>query len=52
MFVRGAMMAKMVQKLIENPQQKSLLMMLLAAYVFLLRVPSEAIPMAAHSTTR
>ena len=52
MFVRGAMLAKMVQTLEENPRQKFLVMMLLAAYVFLLRVPSEAIPMAAHSTTR
>ena len=42
---------KLVTMVLEKPCLKELMMLFIASYVFLLRVPSEGIPMAAHSAT-
>jgi hypothetical protein len=49
MFVRLNMVRQMVLRGAEQPERRELLMLVLASYVFLLRVPSEALPMAAHA---
>jgi len=46
-FVRLAMIQRMVAELPTRPELRELVMLLLAAYIFLLRVPSEALPMSA-----
>ena len=46
-FVRLAMIQQMVTELPARPELRELVMLLLAAYIFLLRVPSEALPMSA-----
>ena len=48
-FVRLAMIQDMMPILLQRPEEKTMLMLILAAYIFLLRVPSEALPMAVHS---
>ena len=47
-FVRLAMVQDLVPIMLQRPEEKQMLMLILAAYIFLLRVPSEALPMAAH----
>ena len=40
---------QLIPKVIEHPELKELMMVFLASYAFLLRVPSECLTMAAHS---
>ena len=40
---------QLIPKVIEHPELKELMMVFLAAYAFMLRVPSEGLTMAAHS---
>lgn len=47
-FIRLPLLQEMIAMLIEKPVLKELLMLFLASYIFLLRVPSEGLPMAAH----
>ncbi len=48
MFVHMSMLQAMVPLMLQRPAERHMLMLILAAYTFLLRVPSEALPMAAH----
>ena len=45
-FVRLGMLQAMVPLLLEQPEQREMIMLFLAAYTFLLRLPSEALCMA------
>ena len=42
-------LAQLIPKVIEHPELRELMMVFLASYAFLLRVPSECLTMAAHS---
>ena len=48
MFIRGTLVAQLVDLATTSPALKSLAFLCLTAYVFLLRVPSEALPIMAH----
>ena len=50
-FIRQEMVAKCLGLLERKPHLERLVYLCLTAYVFLLRVPSEAIPIAAHGHT-
>ena len=45
-----ATLQSLVPMVIEKPQLRDIMMLYVAAYVFLLRVPSEGLPMAAHAS--
>ena len=45
-FVRLGMLQAMMPLLLEQPEHRELIMLFLAAYTFLLRLPSEALCMA------
>ena len=47
-FIRLSMLQVMVSNLPQQPEDRELTMLVLAAYVFMLRLPSEALPMAAR----
>ena len=47
-FIRLALLQRMIPLVLERPQLKEFLMLSLTAYIFLLRVPSEAFPLFAH----
>ena len=48
-WVSLSILQRMVTLVIERPHLRELLMLFVASYAFLLRVPSEGLPMAAHS---
>jgi len=50
-WVRLETLQKLVTMVIEKPCLRDLVMLFIASYAFLLRVPSEGIPMAAHSAS-
>ena len=48
-WVRMGLLQGMLAMVIDRPHLKDLLALFLASYVFLLRLPSEGLPLAAHS---
>ena len=49
-WIGMATLQSLVPMVIEKPQLRDIMMLYVAAYVFLLRVPSEGLPMAAHAS--
>ena len=48
LFIRGRLVAQLIDMAADSPTMKSIAFVCLTAYVFLLRVPSEALPLVAH----
>ena len=51
-WVGMTLLQQLVAMAVERPVLRGMAMLFIAAYAFLLRVPSEGIPMAAHSARR
>ncbi len=51
LFIRLELVQRIVTHVLSQPEQRTLAMLILAAYTFLLRLPSEALPMAVHDHT-
>ena len=47
-FIHLSTLQRMIPVMIDRPETRDLLMLFLASYAFLLRVPSEGLPLAAH----
>ena len=47
-WIRIDLLQKLVPMVIDQPRLRELMMLFLASYIFLLRLPSEGIPLAAH----
>ena len=50
-FVGLALLQQLVPLMLHRPVMREMLMLFLAAYIFLLRVPSEGLPLAVHENT-